>query len=306
MLIMNNQHITFGLLFCATLLSSACDKEHHRNATEDVAIYGSDQGEATTPVDSYPPDKVITQHTPTEVDTLISNIEGAPLEKISGEIRVLRPGQYHGEEIENGIENRKWYGIFYKNNHYFVQEARVHIELVNDALIDKGEEKSGKYVYVDSIVPVFLVSGLSNIKEGRLPTLQGHERLHSEQHDPYFIFPGAGYYCSFERDSFTYLINGYGAFLEEFRYFQEYNLTIERKFRKGNFTQKIQVFNWDRLDEKQAGICWIGDLDGDNKLDILLSTADNSSVSTLVLYLSSRAERNALFKAVAVFHTTGC
>lgn len=51
---------------------------------------------------------------------------------------------------------------------------------------------------------------------------------------------------------------------------------------------------------------WAGDLDGDGQLDLLLAADHHSNLSTLRLFLSSRAKKGGLVREVATLRTTGC
>lgn len=51
---------------------------------------------------------------------------------------------------------------------------------------------------------------------------------------------------------------------------------------------------------------WAGDLDGDGQLDLLLTADHHSNLSTLRLFLSSKAKKGQLVREVATFRTTGC
>ena len=51
---------------------------------------------------------------------------------------------------------------------------------------------------------------------------------------------------------------------------------------------------------------WAGDLDGDGQLDLLLTADHHYDLSTLRLFLSSKAKKGQLVREVATFRTTGC
>lgn len=53
-------------------------------------------------------------------------------------------------------------------------------------------------------------------------------------------------------------------------------------------------------------LSWAGDLDGDGRADFLLSADEHYNVTTLRLFLSSRAKKGALVREVAKLRETGC
>jgi hypothetical protein len=55
-----------------------------------------------------------------------------------------------------------------------------------------------------------------------------------------------------------------------------------------------------------GNLFWVGDLDGDKKLDLLFDDFNEKGAFVLGLYLSSAAEPRKLVKKVAAFSTAGC
>lgn len=66
------------------------------------------------------------------------------------------------------------------------------------------------------------------------------------------------------------------------------------------------LFDYFETVENNAEILWVGDLDRDGKLDLLLDASEHYNVGELRLYLSERAKEGALVQLVAVRRTTGC
>lgn len=54
------------------------------------------------------------------------------------------------------------------------------------------------------------------------------------------------------------------------------------------------------------GVSWVGDADGDGKLDFLIEADRHYNLSTSRLFLSSKAGKGQLVKQVAVSTATGC
>ena len=82
----------------------------------------------------------------------------------------------------------------------------------------------------------------------------------------------------------------------------------------GNVYQTLKQFtgyliddsNYMWGDEAMPSVMWAGDLDGDDKLDLLLDLTHHYNLSEITLFLSSHASEGELVKKVAVFSTVGC
>lgn len=66
------------------------------------------------------------------------------------------------------------------------------------------------------------------------------------------------------------------------------------------------LFRYSEDIESNAKIVWLGDLDGDEKLDLVLDASEHYNVGELRLYLSRNAESDKLVRLVAKRRTTGC
>jgi len=58
--------------------------------------------------------------------------------------------------------------------------------------------------------------------------------------------------------------------------------------------------------ERNPSLLWVGDLDGDERVDLLLDTSDHYNVDEVTLFLSSRRSKGDLVKAVAFSRRVGC
>ncbi len=72
----------------------------------------------------------------------------------------------------------------------------------------------------------------------------------------------------------------------------------------GEKSQKL--FSYSEEYESNASIQWLGDLDRDGKLDLIVDASGHYNVSEPRLYLSGKAESGSLVKLVASRRTTGC
>lgn len=66
------------------------------------------------------------------------------------------------------------------------------------------------------------------------------------------------------------------------------------------------LFDYSEEMESNAEIVWVGDLDRDGRLDLIIDASEHYNVGELRLYLSSVAPSGSLLKLVASRRTTGC
>jgi hypothetical protein len=178
---------------------------------------------------------------------------------------------------------------------YELKNIKVNIEVAYDPALDNAEknEKTGKSVSVSSGEPLFLVQGIPSLKPGYVKTAG----LHSFSADGNFLkYPqvytlklgdrvGQVTMTSYKRE------NGFDA----------YKISLQSQ----GHSQIIYDSGEAEVHGEPPSFMWAGDLDGDNKIDLLLDTCSyNASCPTL--FLSSKADRGMLVKLVASFLITGC
>jgi hypothetical protein len=86
--------------------------------------------------------------------------------------------------------------------------------------------------------------------------------------------------------------------------YELHNISGEIIIKLGKESQKL--FSYSEKYETNASIKWVGDLDRDGKVDLILDASDHYNVGELGLYLSGKAEPGSLVKLVATRRTTGC
>jgi hypothetical protein len=75
--------------------------------------------------------------------------------------------------------------------------------------------------------------------------------------------------------------------------------------RNGSFLDQIIVAKRN-FDDQMITIIWAGDLDGDNKVDLIIDTSRHYNVMIPTLYLSSKATNGTMVKCVAMHKSVGC
>ena len=240
-----------------------------------------------------------------------------PEEDMIDEISLLTETRkyYTEDETPSGIGTKTWFGIFRKDSTLFVEETRFQIE---DTLVHYCgiKEKREKLVF-EKEAPLFLVAGLKNTKQGVLTPLSisGPERLFTVTSDVpnelSHISPGEAYFIKKGDNYATEGVHLFSYGLVPFPQNSPWPFLLQRNYhlavsgRKGIIPDSMQVLiALDYLFNMHGvKIVWIGDLDDDNKPDMLIEVLSNHPMHvfavTKYLFLSSYAGENEFMKMAA-------
>jgi hypothetical protein len=200
-------------------------------------------------------------------DSVVKTISQSTNEKsFKDSIFILSTGSFHGDEVPENASGKTWLGIFRDEKGYYLKKTKVSITKVMDGLLDEEGEMTGIEVSSSEADPVFLISGLFPIHEGRIKDPEGS-----------YIIKEAG-----NKDNF------------------QFEVSAVKKGRK--LSQKIG----NGQTEIRPDLLWAGDIDRDGLPDFLINLSDHENVSDLTLWLSSKADEDKLIKLVARFMTVGC
>lgn len=189
------------------------------------------------------------------------------------EISLLTYGLHHGSEVKT--PGQGWLALFDKN----LAPVTLKTKKVRDEIIDDGKPesvKTGIEVTSGKEIPIVYIKGLSARSVTNFPL----ERQRSLG-DGKAIKVGDGSLAATGTGPAHQLVLTLGA--------------------------QSQVL-YEQADGDLDGwtVRWIGDLDGDGKLDLLVEADHHYNVTTLRLFLSSQAAKGDLVKEVAKYTTSGC
>ena len=203
-------------------------------------------------------------------------------------IKLLEAGEgFHGDEIK-AKSGEVWLGLFKENDKYFLRSTKIKVRPGYDAVIDEAGEKTGKDVVVKGKnQPLFLVKNAGMLKEGEIKTI----------FSPQSSDDGESLQNGFVAD---YIFNGNNYTLRVDGEENSSKLILESE------NTKQVLFFVDAVGDSIWRLNWVGDLDGDGKLDVYADLPVFYNFSQRRLFLSSQAENGKLVKQVAMFHTSGC
>ena len=156
--------------------------------------------------------------------------------------------------------------------------------------------------------PVLLIAGLSPAKRTEIV---------GQKFDAKFLFPGESVYLGTEKASYyvyakgSVVTNKTGDDANPFSKIKNYELRVRQQIGdkiKDDVLYRSDLPSWFGSGyEGGVFLEWIGDIDGDGKLDLLLSTTNSNHCWEVSFFLSSKAERGHLFRQVSKYEECdGC
>lgn len=215
--------------------------------------------------------------------------------------KMLVPGIFHEDEVWEGADRLKWFGLFHKGEKYYLAETDIRTPRVNDVILDDSEdEKTGWSVEVlHPDTAILLVTGLDSLKDKSIEQVSLAK---------FSLIPGdtlAIHYLGLE---YRLYAGGHkrkhstpdGEWYELWNY----RLYLAAKL-NGKWVEDLLVAA-PNFDDAMIIIQFAGDIDGDKRLDLLIDTSDHYNADCPTLYLSRPAEKGHIIKVVGMHCSVGC
>jgi len=211
------------------------------------------------------------------------------------------------EVLYSGVglaEKVTYFGLYEKEGFYQIQKYG----LTPDSMLSDGTLIAPELSQIKGIQePLFLFSGIETNKT---------DNIIGRQFDSKFLFPGESVYL--ETEQAAYYVYAKGSVVSNddennpnpFSMIRNYQLRVRKVSGEESEDQVLYQLNipawYGEGYEGGIQLQWIGDLDNDGELDILLTTATQSSCTEVVFFLSSKAERGHLLRQVSRVAECGC
>jgi hypothetical protein len=214
-------------------------------------------------------------------------------------VKIIRLETFHSDEIQENYNKKVWFGLFKNNNDYSLLETKVSFKRVNDPILDENEEdktgwevtaqaKDSCLILIEKL-PYFIDGNITSVK---IPeSIYPDERFKFSYKNVEYTLFATGKKKKEQSDSDWIVVSNYKLYLKTVVDGKE---ATELLVAKKNF------------DDQMIKLIFAGDLDDDNKLDLIIDTASHYNVSSPTLYLSKPAEKGKAIKPVGVFATVGC
>lgn len=205
------------------------------------------------------------------------------------EVQIVKTGTWRGSHVDIDV-SLDWYGLFSQQDGLKLEKVTVKVEEVSDPYVKALGEKVAKKVSIERPEkPIFLVAGKRFLKPGRVTGKHYAYNVLVPEQNVDILFKGEEkYQLSPYGSDFPNLSDNenatdqYGIWL---RGGGKEQLIVEDKYFFGTGPRLV----------------WSGDLDGDDRLDLLLDCICEDKASNMALFLSSIAEESELLGMAAVW-----
>jgi len=181
------------------------------------------------------------------------------------------------------------------------------VEMITDTIEILGDDPYTYQRAAPGEAPVFLFSG---IETGTDTRVKGKSLDHK------FLYPGESVSLTLDNGHYhvyakgRVLENKTGENLNPISMIKNYELHVRYSGHDGErddqVIYKMDIPSW-YLDGYQGGVFirWMGDLDQDGELDLLLSKSENPECWDVIFFMSSKAEQGHFFKQVTKYQECG-
>lgn len=210
----------------------------------------------------------------------------------------LITGTLHQNEASREMEDMKWFGIFKSKDRYYIASTIVVVRPCYDPIVDESRNDASTWtgwqvstINIDDAL--ILINNNSDLYLGNIkydPMLQG-------------MVIRTGGVIDFDFNSVKYKLYAEGEEINaewnpEEKVVHNYRLYIQAAVNGKNRTQLLAATPF--LDDAEFEIMFVGDIDNDGAVDMIINTHDHYNIYRPTLYLSSFAGESELLRPVAL------
>ncbi|HSQ59563.1 MAG TPA: hypothetical protein VLT84_03890 [Acidobacteriota bacterium] len=207
-------------------------------------------------------------------------------------VELLRTGTFRAFEVtsKNG---QVWYGVFDSSGTVIARPSVVLVTPARDASRDSAGSATGTRVSIlGGGAPLFLVRGIERLRPGIVPTLIRKPRA---------LRPGEIVFLPLHATA-RYRLHAEAPPAPDPSLPRGYRLSLERM---GLVAEGSRVVFESSRPGVPPPIVWAGDLDRDDRIDLLMETGGGERASEWNLYLSDPARGEEMVRQVATLRSEG-
>lgn len=216
--------------------------------------------------------------------------------------QIFQTGEFHGEEV-SAKTGEQWLALIPRSTYLAdLSLVSVRVDPVQDAILDKDDEQSGKRVSFDNNLQqgIFLFRNIPGIRPGQIKTITSFQDIRPNEPVNLTLKSGAKYtltlICPPRRKVAT-----------------NERQTAFLVLKRGKFRQTLARYSFPYVDSQiepgssgSVRLYWAGDLQQNGCLSFIVDLSEGENGSSPTLFLSSNAGSKTLVFLVAEFSTIGC
>lgn len=213
--------------------------------------------------------------------------------------KVLTVGTFHSDEVWDGADREKWFGLFRGKTGFYIAETKIKTERINDDILDKAGEKTGwKVQTVNKDTSIILMERLSFLRRHNL----NRAVLSKDQ-----IFPSDTVRITYLGIDYNlYATGGKKKLIDNPDWFEVWNYKLFMTATIKGQIHKSLLVSQPNFDDQMINIIFAGDIDGDGILDLVIDTSRHYNATSPTIYLSRPAEKGEIVKPVGGHTSVGC
>lgn len=234
-----------------------------------------------------------------EIDTITYDTDYYPIDTLLT-TKILIESTFHEDEIDESFLNKEWFALVKNKKEYQLTETKLIAKRIHDVVLDESEkDKTGWKITISSKdTSLLLIEAQPYLSERKIQNYNLPEYIYpqdtvafSYQNKAYKLFATGGKRKETESSDW-YIVWNYKLYL---------TTTVNGK----EVTELL--LSSPQFDDTMVRILFAGDIDGDEKLDLILDTSSHYNASSPTLYLSKPAEEeNKIIKPVGIHTSVGC
>lgn len=212
--------------------------------------------------------------------------------------RLLTEGVFHNDEVWPKAANEEWFGLFQNQQGYYLAKTKLELTQVNDPISEEDNLSGWQVKTASKDTSLVLIKTMNYLTPRKIQKIEVPKSNVYPQDTLKLNYMGNNYqiYATGEKIKLSdqpdiYEVKNYKLFI---------TTRIHGKIRK---TLLVSV---EEFDDTMVSILFVGDMDGDGILDLLLDTSNHYNSERTTLYLSKPATNNELLMLVGKHTIIGC
>ncbi len=268
-------------LVCITYVFCACNNANKKsNANADTVLQNTESNIANN-------DSIIYDDNIFPVDSFLHT-------------KILTTGTFHSDEVWDNADKGNWFGLFKNQSGYYVAETKLKLSRVHDEISDEKENEKTAWMVetTNKDTSLILVEGNSLLS----PIKVKQTTLSKTQ-----VLPGDTLHINYlGTDYKIFATGGKKKTQESADWFEVWNYKLYVTATINGKQRKSLLVAQPNFNDQMINLIFVGDIDGDGIMDLIIDTSAHYNASSPTIYLSKPANNNEVVKPIGSHTSVGC